>query len=289
MSHIYPNLSTRPANSSRQETADLVEILKCVRTKYLRNKTLYDSLREYSADSDIKSDLTTNVRNVLMEMDVKNCMGLQQPTPNTKLLQVGDTGSLSLSYCDEHEVLIHVQKKLIKSNKVLTEMLCKLESVNTFQCNFFNLCTEDKILINLKTRLNEQQKIYADNLLKRHDLLEGILSIRLNDTKNMADLKTEELDICGKLHKLQVEIINLKNRRDILNETPTSMVAYSELLKDIYLEQMECQQKIEELEELKEKYNLVSCKQFEDILKSYLKYKTDFERKEALIKELRPH
>ncbi|KAJ8928668.1 hypothetical protein NQ314_018762 [Rhamnusium bicolor] len=65
-------------------------------------------------------------------------------------------------------------------------------------------------------------------------------------------------------------------------ETSNSLKAYKQLIKDLKQQQQDCQKEIEDLNELKEKYDQVSCKQYDDILKSYLQYKAAIEKKKLL-------
>lgn len=125
------------------------------------------------------------------------------------------------------------------------------------------------------------------NLEKIYDLLKQLLQLRFTNVKELVDSKITEYSLKSEMYHLRTEMMKGKTKTDFFNETPISLQAYKELFNNMSEQQADYHKQITNLNQLKQQYKLVACREYNEILKSYLQYKDAVEKKMALYKQLK--
>ncbi|XP_071051985.1 uncharacterized protein PF3D7_1120000-like [Onthophagus taurus] len=201
----------------------------------------------------------------------------KEVSPSMKL---NDDNVLGLSLKPEN-LPINEQQKLhrLVHSKLSKEPDLKHEEFNE-DFNFTKPSKQESELLKLKLELDEIQKKYYENLIGYHKMLEEILKIRLNDSKDLINSKIEHSKLQFLSLELKVEILQQQIGTAVFTEESMAKHAYQKLLDEIVKQQIKVKNEIKELEELKEKYKSVSSKEFNDILKSYRFYKGELKKYE---------
>ncbi|KAG5900659.1 hypothetical protein JTB14_005929 [Gonioctena quinquepunctata] len=287
--------SVKPLNNcaQEQEVNDLKEFLKLEKNKYVQYKIIYDTLEEYIKDENtVEDNLKAKVRDIMLGESLAQSLTLDYnpfDKTNVSLLGESDVGQSNLTYQEGNVLQEILNKKLNRkyqditrefnslTNKDLTKSFEQTDNSTSMQ-----LSPEDKVLLEYKNKLTSEQEQYIKNLITLSDLLQEITDLRLKSLPETIEKKVEECQIEEKINHLKSLLSNEKCRVDVFTETSCSLKAYKELIKDIKEQQHECQKEIQYLKELQEKYKEVSCKQYDDILKSYIQYKSSIEKKKIL-------
>lgn len=299
------NKNLRASDKSKyQEMRDIFEIMKRERRMCLNNKMVIRAITKcLSEDTHLNQVLKNKVENLLLAVEVDACMTVNTKHSEEKLLGLSDISTEDLSF-NELGILQHsIDKELkllgggttcnsthlqIPDDSDLFELNIqdKVSNVYVFYikrkflfCNFQSLFEAEK-------KLQEIQLTYMENLKNVYDLLQELLHLRFNPVKDLIENKIDEYSMKSKMYSLKSDIFKQKARTDIFNQNAISFGAYEKLFNDIFEQQNECQKQIDDLIELKEKYNIVSCKEYDEILKSYLQYKSALEKKKDLYKQL---
>ncbi|CAH1119538.1 unnamed protein product [Phaedon cochleariae] len=279
--------------AQEQEVNDLTEFLKLERNKYVQYKIVYDILEEFVNEEDRQEDgLRAKVKEILLCESVTQVTLLDENTVDgskSSVFGLCNVSSPALTYSESKSLQDVIKKKLNEkylsitddfhsvANKDMTEY-SEDEEITTS----IKLCHEDKVLVEYKNKLLMEQEQYIRNLITLSELLGDITDLRISKLPGVIEDKVKECQVNEKINSLKSLLAQEKCRVDIFTETTCSLKAYKELIKDIKEQQHECQKDIENLDGLKNKYKEVSCKQFDDILESYLQYKSSIEKKKIL-------
>ncbi|GJQ70813.1 putative DNA-(apurinic or apyrimidinic site) lyase [Trypoxylus dichotomus] len=278
---------SKTSNKSRyQEMHDTFEIMKIERRKHLHNKLVLNTINKCLTESSELSDEVKNkVKDVLLSAEVGTSLKLRTKHFEETLLGLSDLCISELSYKEQEEAnqVFHNNLKLMEDDFMhsIPKLMEAPSSIDLFHLNIY-----DKSLLEERDKLESIQETYIGNLKVMYDLLQELLKLRFHNVKDLLGSKLDEYSIKSKIYDLQSEMIKKKTRVDIFNENSLSFVAYEKLVHDITDQQKECQKQIDDLIDLKERYKLVACKQYDDILRSYLQYKTALEQKKGLYKQL---
>lgn len=280
-------------NAQEQEVNDLYEFLKLEQNKYVQYKILYDALEECVSDSsDIDRTLKAKVADILLRESATQTQHLDHYTAkeNTvSLFGLCDINGYELNYIERNQLQEALKLKLDEKYKDICDDFYQAtnKAVNkAFEdsqtSTSLQMASDDKALIEFKYKLISEQEQYVKNLLSLLELLNEITNLRLKKLPQITERKVKECQVEQKVNHLKSLLAQEKVRIDVFTETSSSLKAYKELIKDIKDQQKDCEKEIQELKDLKEKYNQISCKQYDDILKSYLQYKSSIEKKKLL-------
>ncbi|KAJ8922262.1 hypothetical protein NQ315_004200 [Exocentrus adspersus] len=287
-----------PKDAHEKEVNDLYEHLKFERNKYAKYKIIQDALEEcIDVNSELDQNLKTKVRDILLSGSVVQCLSLEEfPSNESRQSVLGliDINQHELNYMENKHLQDVLKRKLEEKYETVCDDFRKTTSKdieNTLE-NIpssvpLQMVTEDKILLDLKDRLLLEQEQYVKNLSNQSDLLSEITDARLKKVPELTEHKIKEYQIKEKLNHVKSSLMQEKVRVDVFTEANGSLQAYKELIKDIKDQQSDCEKEIQRLMDLKEKYSQVSCKQYDDILKSYLQYKATIEKKKLLYETLK--
>jgi hypothetical protein len=277
-----------------QELIDAKEFFQFQHNKYRQYKILYDTVQEGVCNSNLwDNELQLKVQDVLFEdscaqvIDLENG-GFTDDSSNIFGLLHMDKSELT---CDESIKLKQFIDLILqeKYNNICKEFIkitgenINLISSTSKNYNDFDVSSEDINLLELRGKVEHQQKIYTQNLLKEKGVLEDLVKLRLEKLPKVCEEKIKECEVISRKCELQTKIVQDKTRVEIFGE---ALPAYRELIKDVKIQQEECQQDIQYLQKLKEKYKLVACKQFDELLKSFIQYKSSLEKKKLMYESL---
>ncbi|XP_018571059.1 uncharacterized protein LOC108910813 [Anoplophora glabripennis] len=286
--------STTLSNAQEQEVNDVYEFLNLEKNKYVQYKIISDTLEEcVNESSDLDRSLKDKVRDILLGGSATQTLFLDEYTSkeSTTLFGICGINEQELNYIERHQLQKILELKLDCKYKDICGEFHKItnKDVNTaFETpSSLQMASDDKVLIEYKNKLVSEQEQYVKNLLNLLELLEEISNLRLKKLPQVTEQKIKECQVEQKMNNLKSLLAQEKIRIDIFTETSSSLKAYKELIKDIKEQQKDCEMEIWELKNLKEKYNQVSCKQYNDILKSYLQYKSSIEKKKLLYSHLK--
>ncbi|KRT83437.1 hypothetical protein AMK59_4714 [Oryctes borbonicus] len=289
MAELYSegNREATSLDKSRyQEMHDTFEIMKIERRKCTNKKVMLHTIsRCISESSELSDEVKKKVKNVLLSAEVNSCLKLNTKHSEETLLGLSDLRIDELSYQEEEELnqVFHNYSKSIADSFMhnVPKLMQEPNSTDLFRLNM-----QDKVLLEARDKLKDIQETYMENLKIMYDLLQELLQLRFHDTKDLVGSKLNEYSTKSKMYDLQSKIIKEKAMVDISNEKSFSFVAYEKLLRDIIDQQKECQQQVDDLIDLKEKYKFIACKEYDEILQSYLQYKAALERKKGLYNHL---
>ncbi|KAK5642483.1 hypothetical protein RI129_008650 [Pyrocoelia pectoralis] len=281
------SISTVDLNKLIKEIEQLNKCVELERRKYNKYSIIKDvAMSCTTEESCLPTELQSKVYEILMADDVEQCLQL---TPNDTLLGLPHRNT-ELTYEEKELIRNAVQKGIIKKSRKLFEELEELgiecNRANDLTHSVLGISVEDKVLMDYKRELNEKQSLYISQLEELISVLKEILELKSKTLPESTNNKTYACEIELRLLQLQSQVMNAKVTVDIFTETSSSMDAYRQLLKDICQQQTDCKQEIEKLRELKEKYKQVSCKQYNEILRNYVKYKSIIENKRDFLNRL---
>lgn len=274
--------------AQEQEVRDLLEFLKLEYRKNIQYKIILSIIEEYvQEDNTINSALKQKIKNIILGHRVSQMLLLDH-NEHTSLLGIEKINNVSLNYLEGNTLQEVLKSKLKEQNINIQKQLSKTDKEHNNNCveksfnDILQLSGEEKVMLNTREKLKSEQELYVQNLLELQKVLLEISDLRLKTIPEGVERKIKHLQAQDKINSLKAVFTEEKFRVDIFTETNCSLEAYKELIKDIKQQQSIYQKEIQELEELKEKYKQVSCKQFDDILASYKQYKSSLEQKKRL-------
>ncbi|CAH0546358.1 unnamed protein product [Brassicogethes aeneus] len=267
-----------------QEVDDIREVLKSEHNKYLKYKIINDTIQELIGEnSSLDSELKAKAKEILLNSQCSQSVIIDKNSTDKgchTVFGIGDS-SVELTYFERDSLKNSLERRLSEKCIHLDFSLSE-NNLNSKKCPTFQLVEDDQILIDLKEKLKNEQKLYIENLFKKHEILNEIKNLRLTELPKIVDEKhTESVSLC-KMNEVKSEILFKKVRVDIFSESNISLEAYKQFIADLKNQQKECQMEIDDILDLKEKYKIVACKQYNDILKSYLQYRASNEKKKML-------
>ncbi|XP_044271861.1 uncharacterized protein LOC123015881 [Tribolium madens] len=281
-----PDFQTNPSESTSPQLQELNN-LRDLRDKYTQLQILHQAVLDFVTGSP-NSELKTKVENILLEESCKQVGVLDNEgfSQNSNLLGLPSSKNNELSYNEGLTLAKSVEQILQQKYKNIRDEFLKVtsEDVNSVPGRD---TSQDKTLIELKGKLEEQQHKYINNLLSEQKILEDLAKLRLDYLPKVCKEKIKECQMEAHISELKTKIVSETTRIDVFMEQSYSLAAYMELLKDIKEQQLEFQSEIKHLKEMKEKYKQVDCKQFDDILKSYIQYETSLAKKKMLYENFR--
>lgn len=257
------------------------------RKRYIKNKLLYEAVLHCIKEKNGLHESTENIHKILISMDLSQQVKIK--VHNSLLLNDEVVLGLRNLYPDE---LSYEEGKLLK-NEIEQKLLSQYQNthrpvydaIEQFLKKSSNTAT--KLLIDFRIQLNDEQDRYMKNLHKHIRLLKELFTLRNKCLNEISTNKIKEYNSKTKIQNIKSKLLYEKTKMDIFTDTEVSLDAYRELIKDIGQEQKHCQNQVENLCALKEKYHQVRCHQFENILKSYIEYKTATEKRRKLFEHIK--
>lgn len=105
----------------------------------------------------------------------------------------------------------------------------------------------------------------------------------LQDLPEIQAHKLTECSVKSHMYYLRAKLLETKSRVNTFEETSISLDSYRIVMREVVEEQKECQKEINRFLELKERYTAVACKEFDEILKDYLQFKSAIDRKRRIL------
>ncbi|KAJ3662363.1 hypothetical protein Zmor_006717 [Zophobas morio] len=280
-------LATAASNctsAQRQELNDLKHFYEKEYGKYNKYKILFEAIRETAFDYDsLEPELKTKVQNILLEtncIQVIDLDGIGDNLNSNSALGLTNFNS-ALHYSESLKLKEVVKLRLQDLYKNICETFRKITGENIDKIKY-----DDQAPIDLKNELELQQKKYICNLLEEQRILQDMVNLRLQKVPQICMNKVLEFQVKSQMSSLQSKIVEEKARIDIFTETSNSLSAYEELMKDIRMQRQECLADIQNLQDLKEKYKQVSCGKYDEILKSFIQYKSSLAKKKMIYESL---
>lgn len=253
--------------------------LEAARKEYIHKKVLFDCVLECAKNSScLSSELSQKVRDIITGEDLKQCLTLDEDK-QAFLLGISELPEVKLTYEERNQLKVEVEKQLLSkaNDKRLFEFDEDFDSKQNIR---------DNLLVDFKKQLNEKQDEYVKNLLKHKENLQKLIEFRTKEVPKASESKLEHCQLKSKIDELKAKALDAKTTAYLINELPKSLEAYAELTKDIEEQKTCCVSKINDLKELKARYEQVKCLQYDSILKSYQEYKAAIEKKKLLKKHL---
>lgn len=278
------------AQAQEQEVKDCIEILKIEYSKFKTYETILEGIQECVEDeNNLDPELRAKIKEIVSSKELPQ-MRLSDCTGNETLLGV-PLPTTELTYYESNRLRSCLKVKLKDKAAKLTSQQNLLfhkqsSSIGSNRNNSpLDLTPEDRQLLEYRDKLTKEQELYQKSHLELLELLEELKNIRLKAVPETADKKYEECSLRTHINYLKSELARNKCRIDIFKESEDSFKAYTEILKDLREQQHDLVREIEQLNDLKKKYADVSCIEYDEILKSYLQYKSSLEKRK-LMKEL---
>lgn len=263
-------------SSFREDTqlTDEEQILKIEYSRYIRNKILYECISDCVDDLDPQTG--KNLENIINGVKLQQYLKLE----NHSLLGLHPEFT-ALSYQESDQLKAMTQKKLCERKsktfevfKSITskdlDVIIKRPKVSLYD---LSLSVTDQVALNYKEKLIRIQEAFMKNIILRNKILAEMLDLRLNKVPELCEKTNRYCKSIIECNYLKAKIAEYKMKMDIFMEVPNAIDAYHQLLNDIKKQQEECQIDIEKMKESKRKYENVSGKEYDEILKSYLMYK----------------
>lgn len=263
-------------SSFREDTqlTDEEQILKIEYSRYIRNKILYECISDCVDDLDPQTG--KNLENIINGVKLQQYLKLE----NHSLLGLHPEFT-DLSYQESDQLKAMTQKKLCERKsktfevfKSITskdlDVIIKRPKVSLYD---LSLSVTDQVALNYKEKLIRIQEAFMKNIILRNKILAEMLDLRLNKVPELCEKTIRYCKSIIECNYLKAKIAEYKMKMDIFMEVPNAIDAYHQLLNDIKKQQEECQIDIEKMKESKRKYENVSGKEYDEILKSYLMYK----------------
>lgn len=263
-------------SSFREDTqlTDEEQILKIEYSRYIRNKILYECISDCVDDLDPQTG--KNLENIINGVKLQQYLKLE----NHSLLGLHPEFT-DLSYQESDQLKAMTQKKLCERKsktfevfKSITskdlDVIIKRPKVSLYD---LSLSVTDQVALNYKEKLIRIQEAFMKNIILRNKILAEMLDLRLNKVPELCEKTNRYCKSIIECNYLKAKIAEYKMKMDIFMEVPNAIDAYHQLLNDIKKQQEECQIDIEKMKESKRKYENVSGKEYDEILKSYLMYK----------------
>lgn len=263
-------------SSFREDTqlTDEEQILKIEYSRYIRNKILYECISDCVDDLDPQTG--KNLENIINGVKLQQYLKLE----NHSLLGLHPEFT-DLSYQESDQLKAMTQKKLCERKsktfevfKSITskdlDVIIKRPKVSLYD---LSLSVTDQVALNYKEKLITIQEAFMKNIILRNKILAEMLDLRLNKVPELCEKTNRYCKSIIECNYLKAKIAEYKMKMDIFMEVPNAIDAYHQLLNDIKKQQEECQIDIEKMKESKRKYENVSGKEYDEILKSYLMYK----------------
>lgn len=282
--------------AKEQEISHLMELLNSEFKKNVHYKVIYSILKEYaSQDDNSNQNLKTKINNILSSHNASQTIMINSSRDNRhNILGIEDiTSSVAISYADRNILFEILRSKVVEKRTALEKHLCKLKLENgidkcsdikkeNYSSALLNASPDDRCLMDYREKLLFEQEKYVNQLLELKRLLLELIEIRLKELPEIAELKIKQYQVKDKINQLKSVFTKAKCQMEIFTETTYSLKAYTNLMDDVKKQQEEYQNEIETLQELKKKYAEVSSKQYNEILQSYVQYKTSIEKKKIL-------
>lgn len=277
-------------NAQEQEVNDLYEFLKLEQNKYVQYNIIYEALEECVGESsDLDRTLKTKVTDILLSGNAAQTLPLDEvpSKESSTLFGFCNINGHELNYLERNQLEKTLTLKLNEKYKNVCEEFHKVTNKDVNKAfedspRSLQMASEDKVLIEFKTKLVSEQKQYVKNLFSLLESLNEMANLRLKKLPQVTEQKIRECQVEQKMNHLKSLLAQEKVRIDVFTETSNSLKAYKEFIRDIKEQQKNYEREIQELKDLKAKYSNVSCKQYDDILKSYLQYKSSIEKKKLL-------
>ncbi|XP_017772852.1 PREDICTED: uncharacterized protein LOC108559968 [Nicrophorus vespilloides] len=269
--------------SDKENLESLIKRLAAVNEENVTYKILYDSIKDVLSDGILNDEFCKKINTVLISQELLQTAHIG---PNTTVFDFQEP-QVQLTYQEQVTLRDAIELKLIeKQNEI--ESFVKSVSKGELESSLIlpHVNINDKILLDLKAQLHEEQTNYLNHLVESSNLLESIVKLRIEKLPQICDAKTQETYFNTKINEIKMKIINEKVRVSMYTEATVTFDAYQEFVRDCHVQQEECKKEIDNLKLMKEKYKIVSCKEYDEILKSYLQYKTAIDKMSELYKKL---
>ncbi|KAF7268979.1 hypothetical protein GWI33_017963 [Rhynchophorus ferrugineus] len=283
--------STRNVQAQEQEMKDCIEFLKIANEKYRQNKIILEAIEDCLDDeNNLDDNLKNKIRSIILSQELSQI----SVTENTSELQPynGVLGvpliKCELTYSESNKLTTCLKYNLETKYQKLKKAYFSLLGKDFTQLNIkdiddpLKISQEDEELMQYKKELIVEQESYISQQLQLLDLLDELKNFRLKSVPKLAEQKIDESKIRSKINYLKSLLTTEKCRVDVFMETSYSIKAYTELIKDIKDQQEELKAEIGRLTDLKKKYKHISSMEYNEILKSYLQYKSAFEKKKKI-------
>lgn len=269
--------------SDKENLESLIKRLAAVNEENVTYKILYDSIKDVLADGILNDEFCKKINTVLISQELLQTAHIG---PNTTVFDFQEP-QVQLTYQEQVTLRDAIELKLIeKENEIESFVKSVSKGVSKSSLILPHVNINDKILLDLKAQLHEEQTNYLNHLVESSNLLESIVKLRIEKLPQICDAKTQETYFNTKINEIKMKIINEKVRVSMYTEATVTFDAYQEFVRDCHVQQEECKKEIDNLKLMKEKYKIVSCKEYDEILKSYLQYKTAIDKMSELYKKL---
>ncbi|XP_050293723.1 GRIP and coiled-coil domain-containing protein 2-like [Anthonomus grandis grandis] len=272
---LTENPKTTDQAALEQEVKDWTEFLKIEYAQYQQHKILMDVVEECVEDSNnLDSELREKIKSIILSQRVAQ-IRLDNSSCDETILGV-PRNVTELTYSEGNKLQSCLKTKLDNRRDKCTSDVVKIESP-------FELSSEDQQLFDQRNQLIAEHQAYTKNQIVLLELLEDLRNLKTSTVPTVADEKYKEYSCKSHINNLKSELMKDKYSIDIFMESSHSLKAYREVMEDMKKQKVELQREIERLKDLKQKYAQVSCKEYDDIVRSYRQYKVSLEKKKQML------
>lgn len=285
-----PVKSNNNAQAQRQEVMDYTEFVKIEFHKYRQYKILLECIEEcVEDDCNLDEDIKNKIKNVLLESSISQTRLNEDSNEVLSETVLGlSLSAKDITYSESNKLRSCIKSKLDKKSQQLENKCSSLFSQDFKDMGKekrespLDLCQEDANLLQFRNELAQEQECFLKNQLELLEILEELKNIRLKTVPEVTEQKVQECTVKSKINYLKSQLAKNKCKLDTFKETSNSLKAYTEIIADMKEQHNKLKFDVEQLQDLKKKYAQVSCKEYDDILKSYLQYKSSLEKKKML-------
>lgn len=261
--------------SKNAELTSFQQELHAQRKKYMKYKLIQDILIKMTNESVLDRSLSEKVKDILifqdaMESEMFSLLGLKVESVTPSELTFQEQCKLKSAF--ESYIYDYYQH-------------FKTTYPDLMQANL-SLSIHDQLITDLKEKLNLRQEEDLKGLGQISLKLDELIKLRTEELPKILDKKSEEYELKMKIMDAKYKVLHYRLKLSIFTETDKCFEAYKELVAHIEKQKEECRKNIEQLTIQKQKYAVVQSKEYNDILKAYLQYKSLIEEKKALLQKL---
>lgn len=285
-SSICNKPNTARANNLIQELNDFAAILKVEREKNLKRRIIKSVLDNCLLHENLEGSFKEKVEHLCKSFDLLKKTKLSEQGNGSRCLLGLKLEIQPLNYKEQNLLRQLVDRELRNSDHKIINSLTALAGCNV---NFTEVkmtlapSNLDNILVSYQQKLQTQHDSYVSNFFRKLDILETLLEIKSDNVPDATDKKIQESRTKYSLFDWRLKLVNTLVRIDICKETAESLTAYKTILQIIKKQQNKCKEEIEQVEYMKECYNQVDCKEYREILSSYINYKKLIERVKCML------
>lgn len=268
-----------------QAVKNYSEFLKMHRRKWNKYKIRLNCISDCLENKDMESQLKNKVKKIIVSARVSQ---LQLCDPNSVRCKTQNmlgipVNNIKLTYSEGETLAFFLRPEMESKLSHLKDTYKLSATADSSKQEFcLELPYSYKVLLECRSKLAMIRQEFINNQIQLFAVLEEMTKFRLETVPELTHIKYKEYDSNIQLNYLKMQFITTTAVVDILMRDKKSLPALTALIKNMKEQKIEFLRKIDELKDLKKKYEEASCTEYDAILQSYLQYKTVLKRKKQM-------